>query len=72
LVTESHILGRVGFGVYILMSGLDVERTLGAAGPLGWVCALCNRNALKSTECIYFVRFIYRGPAAKLQSYTQH
>ncbi|KAF6032352.1 hypothetical protein EB796_009373 [Bugula neritina] len=41
-VPESHILGRVGFGVYILMSGLDVERTLGAAGPLGLMQACCD------------------------------
>lgn len=29
------MLGRVGGGVYILMSGLDVERGLGASGCLG-------------------------------------
>lgn len=34
-VTASNVLGDEGAGVYILMSGLDVERVLGAAGPLG-------------------------------------
>ena len=35
IILESNVLGREGGGVYILMSGLDVERGLGAAGSLG-------------------------------------
>ncbi|KAI8814892.1 acyl-CoA dehydrogenase/oxidase [Cladochytrium replicatum] len=34
-VPESNILGAVGKGVYVLMSGLDLERLVLAAGPLG-------------------------------------
>ncbi|XP_067937963.1 isovaleryl-CoA dehydrogenase, mitochondrial-like isoform X2 [Watersipora subatra] len=41
-VPEENILGKEGQGVYILMSGLDVERALGAAGPLGVMQACCD------------------------------
>ncbi|TDI93735.1 MAG: isovaleryl-CoA dehydrogenase [Gammaproteobacteria bacterium] len=34
-VPKSHVLGEVGRGVDILMSGLDYERVVLAAGPLG-------------------------------------
>jgi isovaleryl-CoA dehydrogenase len=34
-VPKSHVLGEVGQGVRILMSGLDYERVVLAAGPLG-------------------------------------
>ena len=34
-VPKSHILGSVGQGASILMSGLDYERVVLAAGPLG-------------------------------------
>jgi isovaleryl-CoA dehydrogenase len=34
-VPESHVLGRIGGGVNVLMSGLDYERAVLAAGPLG-------------------------------------
>ena len=34
-VPKSNVLGRVGEGVKILMSGLDYERVVLAAGPLG-------------------------------------
>jgi isovaleryl-CoA dehydrogenase len=34
-VPKSHVLGTVGQGVRILMSGLDYERVVLAAGPLG-------------------------------------
>jgi isovaleryl-CoA dehydrogenase len=34
-VPKTHVLGRVGEGVKILMSGLDYERVVLAAGPLG-------------------------------------
>ena len=31
-VPESHVMGGLGQGVYILMSGLDIERLVLAAG----------------------------------------
>jgi isovaleryl-CoA dehydrogenase len=34
-VPEENVLGQVGKGVYVLMSGLDYERLVLAAGPLG-------------------------------------
>lgn len=34
-VPEENVLGQVGKGVQVLMSGLDYERTVLAAGPLG-------------------------------------
>ena len=34
-VPEENVVGRVGAGVNVLMSGLDYERTVLAAGPLG-------------------------------------
>ena len=34
-VPEDNVLGQVGKGVNVLMSGLDYERTVLAAGPLG-------------------------------------
>ena len=34
-VPEENVLGRVGGGVTVLMSGLDYERSVLAAGPLG-------------------------------------
>ena len=34
-VPEENVLGKVGEGVKVLMSGLDYERTVLAAGPLG-------------------------------------
>jgi isovaleryl-CoA dehydrogenase len=34
-VPEENVLGRLGEGVRVLMSGLDYERTVLAAGPLG-------------------------------------
>lgn len=38
-VPEENVLGEVGGGVYVLMSGLDYERTVLAAGPLGIMAA---------------------------------
>lgn len=35
LVTEENVLGRLNKGVYVLMSGLDLERLVLAAGPVG-------------------------------------
>ena len=34
-VPDENILGGVGKGVYVLMSGLDLERLVLAAGPVG-------------------------------------
>jgi isovaleryl-CoA dehydrogenase len=34
-VPEENVLGKAGSGVNVLMSGLDYERTVLAAGPLG-------------------------------------
>lgn len=37
LVIEENILGQLNKGVYVLMSGLDLERLVLAAGPVGYV-----------------------------------
>ncbi|KAH0746790.1 hypothetical protein KY285_008447 [Solanum tuberosum] len=34
-VPEENVLGKVGKGVYVLMSGLDLERLVLASGPVG-------------------------------------
>ena len=34
-VSAEQLLGGEGRGVYVLMSGLDIERGCGAAAPLG-------------------------------------
>jgi len=34
-VPEENVLGQVNKGVYVLMSGLDYERLVLAAGPVG-------------------------------------
>jgi isovaleryl-CoA dehydrogenase len=34
-VPAENVLGGVGRGVYVLMSGLDLERLVLSAGPLG-------------------------------------
>jgi isovaleryl-CoA dehydrogenase len=34
-VPEENVLGKEGEGVYILMSGLDLERLVLSAGPVG-------------------------------------
>lgn len=34
-VPEENVLGKVGKGVYVLMSGLDLERLVLSGGPLG-------------------------------------
>jgi isovaleryl-CoA dehydrogenase len=38
-VPEANVLGRVGGGVNVLMSGLDFERAVLAGGPLGIMAA---------------------------------
>lgn len=34
-VPEENVLGEVNKGVYVLMKGLDLERLVLAAGPVG-------------------------------------
>jgi isovaleryl-CoA dehydrogenase len=38
-VPETHVLGEVGSGVHVLMSGLDFERAVLSGGPLGIMAA---------------------------------
>lgn len=35
--TEENVLGSLNKGVYVMMSGLDMERLVLAAGPVGFV-----------------------------------
>ena len=35
VVAESHIMGKENRGIYVLFSGLDIERLILSAGPLG-------------------------------------
>ena len=35
LFSASHVMGEVDKGAYVLMSGLDYERAILAAGPVG-------------------------------------
>ncbi|VDM23532.1 unnamed protein product [Toxocara canis] len=41
-VPEENVLGEVDKGVYVLMTGLDVERLVLAGGPLGLMQAACD------------------------------
>jgi len=41
-VPEGNVLGEVDKGVYVLMKGLDIERLVLAAGPLGLMQAACD------------------------------
>jgi isovaleryl-CoA dehydrogenase len=36
LIVAENVLGQVGKGVYVLMSGLDLERLVLSGGPLGY------------------------------------
>lgn len=42
VIPEKNILGGLNKGVYVLMSGLDLERLVLAAGPLGIMQACCD------------------------------
>lgn len=42
IVPESNIIGGLNQGVYVLMSGLDYERLVLAAGPLGIMQRACD------------------------------
>lgn len=35
-IVAENVLGAEGKGVYVLMSGLDLERLVLSGGPLGW------------------------------------
>ncbi|KAA3671516.1 isovaleryl-CoA dehydrogenase [Paragonimus westermani] len=41
-IPASNLLGELNRGVYVLMSGLDVERLILSAGPLGLMQACCD------------------------------
>lgn len=41
-VPKENILGELNKGVYVLMSGLDYERLILAAGPIGLMQASCD------------------------------
>lgn len=41
-VPAKNVLGQVGKGVYVLMSGLDYERLVLSAGPVGLMQAACD------------------------------
>jgi len=41
-VPDANVLGAIGKGVYVLMSGLDLERLVLAAGPVGLMQAACD------------------------------
>lgn len=41
-VPAENMLGKLNKGVYVLMSGLDIERLVLAAGPLGLMQAACD------------------------------
>lgn len=36
MVSVENVLGVENKGVYVLMSGLDIERAVVATGPIGW------------------------------------
>jgi len=42
LEIAKNVIGKEGGGVYVLMSGLDIERAFLAAGPLGLMQACCD------------------------------
>ena len=37
-VPDENVLGDVNKGVRVLMEGLDIERLVLSAGPIGYVC----------------------------------
>merc|ERR1712004_581298 len=41
-VPEANVLGQVNKGIYVLFSGLDIERLVLAAGPIGLMQAACD------------------------------
>lgn len=53
-VPRANLLGEVNRGVKVLMEGLDLERLVLSAGPLGY--AIFNPY-IQSTECMLIPRF---------------
>lgn len=45
-VLEENVLGPLNKGVYVMMSGLDLERLVLASGPIGWVHTRTGRELL--------------------------
>merc|ERR1712209_299614 len=41
-VPEANVLGQVNKGIYVLFSGLDLERLVLTAGPIGLMQAACD------------------------------
>ncbi|GFN81966.1 isovaleryl-coa dehydrogenase, mitochondrial [Plakobranchus ocellatus] len=42
IMYPENVVGEIGQGVYVLMSGLDIERLVLAAGPIGIMQACCD------------------------------
>jgi isovaleryl-CoA dehydrogenase len=55
-VPEENIMGGIGKGVYVLMSGLDLERLVLSAGPIGIMqaCMDVTMPYVVTREYIYF------------------
>lgn len=51
-VPAENLIGGENKGVYVLMSGLDLERLVLAAGPLGLVITLLKLTIIR-TICLY-------------------
>lgn len=57
-VPEENVLGEVNKGVYVLMSGLDYERLVLSAGPVGIMQACMDvvvrrkRNRMRERVCL--------------------
>jgi len=49
-VPEENVLGHVGKGVYVLMSGLDYERLILSAGPIGLMQASLDLTLSYTTQ----------------------
>ncbi|KAJ9071923.1 hypothetical protein DSO57_1032484 [Entomophthora muscae] len=61
-VPAENVLGSVGKGVYVLMSGLDYERLVLAAGPLGLM-----QNAMDVVLPYVHMRKQFQTPIAQFQ-----
>jgi isovaleryl-CoA dehydrogenase len=48
MLTIENVLGKVGGGAAVLMSGLDLERLVLSGGPLGYVHPLQDEERLTS------------------------
>ena len=45
-ISAANVMGDEGKGVYVLMSGLDLERLILAAGPIGYVTPRMMKSPL--------------------------